>query len=135
MCMSKVQHTMGRKTRFFWSFNFSTNLTTGNLKISEFVQLQPVVWSFSVGFSSVSVIFLAQQTEPVNASSWHIINYAPWYGDDSWVHLACTSANKEGTKHKLVSEAVASTAGTSPLFCNGNSVCGVLLVHFLVLFT
>ena len=29
----------------------------------------------------------------------------------------------------LVSEAVASTAGTSPLFCNGNSVCGVLLTQ------
>jgi hypothetical protein len=33
--------------------------------------------------------------------SWHIMNHAPWYGDDSWVHLARTSANKEGTKHKL----------------------------------
>lgn len=20
--------------------------------------------------------------------SWHIINHAPWYGDDEWVHLA-----------------------------------------------
>ena len=33
--------------------------------------------------------------------SWHIMNHAPWYGDDSWVHLARMSANKEGTKHKL----------------------------------
>ena len=33
--------------------------------------------------------------------SWHLINHAPWYGDDSWVHLARISANKEGTKHKL----------------------------------
>ena len=33
--------------------------------------------------------------------SWHVINHAPWYGDDDWVHLARTSANKEGTKHKL----------------------------------
>ena len=33
--------------------------------------------------------------------SWHIMNHAPWYGDDSWVHLARISANKEGTKHKL----------------------------------
>jgi hypothetical protein len=33
--------------------------------------------------------------------SWHIMNHAPWHGDDSWVHLARTSANKEGTKHKL----------------------------------
>jgi hypothetical protein len=32
--------------------------------------------------------------------SWHIMNHAPWYGDDAWVHLARTSANKEGTKHK-----------------------------------
>ena len=32
-----------------------------------------------------------------------------------------------GNSLVLVSEAVASTAGTSPLFCNGNSVCGVLL--------
>ena len=33
--------------------------------------------------------------------SWHIMNHAPWYGDDDWVHLARTSANKEGVKHKL----------------------------------
>ena len=33
--------------------------------------------------------------------SWHIMNHAPWYGDDSWVHLTWTSANKEGAKHKL----------------------------------
>jgi len=37
--------------------------------------------------------------------SWHIINHAPWYGDDSWVHLARTSANKEGAKHKLAPRA------------------------------
>ena len=34
---------------------------------------------------------------------------------------------RELHKFRLVSEAVASTAGMSPLFCNGNSVCGVLL--------
>jgi len=33
--------------------------------------------------------------------SWHIMNHVPWHGDDSWVHLARTSANKEGTKHNL----------------------------------
>ena len=33
--------------------------------------------------------------------SWHIMNCTPWYGDDSWVHLAYMSANKKGTKHKL----------------------------------
>ena len=33
--------------------------------------------------------------------SWHIMNHAPWHGDDSWVHLARTSANKDGAKHKL----------------------------------
>ena len=33
--------------------------------------------------------------------SWHLVNHAPWHGDDDWVHLARTSANKEGTKHKL----------------------------------
>jgi len=27
------------------------------------------------------------------------MNHVPWYGDDAWVHLAHTSANKEGTKH------------------------------------
>ena len=32
--------------------------------------------------------------------SWHVMNHAPWYGDDEWVQLARTSANKEGTKHK-----------------------------------
>jgi hypothetical protein len=32
--------------------------------------------------------------------SWHVVNHAPWFGDDEWVHLAHTSANKEGTKHK-----------------------------------
>ena len=33
-------------------------------------------------------------------SRWHIVNHTPWYGDDDWVQLACTLANKEGTKHK-----------------------------------
>jgi len=33
--------------------------------------------------------------------SWHVMNHVPWHGDDDWVHLACTSANKEGTSHKL----------------------------------
>jgi len=37
--------------------------------------------------------------------SWHLVNHAPWYGDDDWVHLAWTSANKEGTKHKLAPRA------------------------------
>jgi hypothetical protein len=32
--------------------------------------------------------------------SWHLVNHAPWYGDDHWVWLAHTSANKEGTRHK-----------------------------------
>jgi len=34
--------------------------------------------------------------------SWHIVNHTPWFGDDEWVHLTRTSANKKGTKHKKV---------------------------------
>ena len=52
--------------RSFWSFNFLTNLTTGNWKFSEFVQLQLVVQSFAIGFSLVLVIFSVQWTKPVN---------------------------------------------------------------------
>jgi len=32
--------------------------------------------------------------------SWHILNQAPWHGDDAWVHLARVSANKSGTAHE-----------------------------------
>jgi len=32
--------------------------------------------------------------------AWHTINHAPWYGDDKWVHLCCTVANREGTSHE-----------------------------------
>jgi len=32
--------------------------------------------------------------------AWHIINHAPWFGNDEWVQLARVSVNKEGTKHK-----------------------------------
>ena len=32
--------------------------------------------------------------------AWHVVNHAPWFGDDEWVQLARVSANKEGTKHK-----------------------------------
>ena len=32
--------------------------------------------------------------------AWHVVNHAPWFGDDKWVHLAQVSANKEGTKHR-----------------------------------
>ena len=49
------------KDSFFLVFQLSTNLATGNRKISEFVQLQLVVWSFAVGFSLDSVI-LRQET-------------------------------------------------------------------------
>jgi hypothetical protein len=33
--------------------------------------------------------------------SWHLVNHAPWYGeDDPWVDFAHKAANKEGAKHK-----------------------------------
>ena len=32
--------------------------------------------------------------------AWHLTNHAPWYGDDKWVQMARTSANKEGSRHK-----------------------------------
>ena len=32
--------------------------------------------------------------------SWHILNRAPWYGDDEWVRLARITANKQGTAFK-----------------------------------
>ena len=32
--------------------------------------------------------------------AWHLINHAPWYGDDKWVKMARISANKEGSRHK-----------------------------------
>jgi hypothetical protein len=32
--------------------------------------------------------------------SWHIMNRAPWHGDDKWIHLARTAANKQGTTFK-----------------------------------
>ena len=75
MCVSKVQHMTGQKIGcnwsrpvFFWFFNFLTNVATGNQRISQFVQLQSVVRSFAVGFSSISVFFLVQQTGPVNTN-------------------------------------------------------------------
>ena len=68
MCVSKVQHVAGLKTSCNWSFNFLTNLTSGNWNFSESVQLQLVVQSFAVGFSSVSVISLVQWTEPLNTT-------------------------------------------------------------------
>ena len=49
--------------------------------------------------------------------SWHIMNHAPWHGDDSWVHLTRTSANKEGAKHKLAPRASVSIEHLSCLRC------------------
>ena len=64
---------MGRKTGCnrsrpvsFGFFDFLTNIATGNRKNSEFVQPQPVVWSFAVGLNSISVFFPVQRTGPVN---------------------------------------------------------------------
>ena len=68
MCVSKVQHMTGRKTGFLRFFDFSTNIATGNRKNSECMQPQPVVRSFAVGFSSISVFFPVQQTGPANTS-------------------------------------------------------------------
>ena len=63
--------------RFFRFFDFSTNLTTGNRKISEFVQLQPVVQSFAVGFSSISVFF---QSSEVDLRTLYINIFISWVG-------------------------------------------------------
>ena len=32
--------------------------------------------------------------------AWHLANHAHWSGDDKWVQMARTSANKEGAHHK-----------------------------------
>ena len=32
--------------------------------------------------------------------AWHLVNHAPWHGDDKWVKLARSAANKEGVTHK-----------------------------------
>lgn len=32
--------------------------------------------------------------------AWHTTNHAPWYGDDNWVRLCRTVANREGTIHE-----------------------------------
>lgn len=32
--------------------------------------------------------------------AWHLVNHAPWHGDDEWVKLARVAANKEGAVHK-----------------------------------
>jgi hypothetical protein len=32
--------------------------------------------------------------------AWHLANHAQWFGDDKWVQMARTSANKEGAHHK-----------------------------------
>ena len=72
MCVNKSntwQDSRPVSTSLDWFFLvFSTNIATGNQKISEFVQLQPVVWSFAVGFSLVSVFFSVQRTGPVNTT-------------------------------------------------------------------
>ena len=90
MCFNKVQHMMGQKTGCnrsrpvsFQFFDFLTNVATGNRKNSEFVQPQPVVRSFAVGFSPISVFFPVQRTRPANtrdARGWHHIPHAPCRG-------------------------------------------------------
>jgi hypothetical protein len=32
--------------------------------------------------------------------AWHLANHAQWFGDDKWVQMAHTLANKEGAHHK-----------------------------------
>jgi len=56
------------QSSFLWSFDFLSNLWTGNRKFSESVQLQLEVWPFAVGFSSVPVICSVQSTGPANTS-------------------------------------------------------------------
>ena len=82
MCVSKVQHMTGRKTGFFRFFDFSTNIATGNRKNSEFVQPQPVVRSFAVGFSPISVFSPVQRTGPANTSHCSVEN--PLLMDGIW---------------------------------------------------
>ena len=82
--------------RFFWFFDFSTNVATGNWKNSEFVQPQPVVQSFAVGFSPISVFFPVQWTGPANTmyiyTPYHHASkdrWIPWWNVDclSWIKL------------------------------------------------
>ena len=73
MCMSKVQHMAGRKTGFFRFFHFLTNLATGDQKFSEFVQLQPVVWSFAAWFSSVLVFFQSSKLDLRTLPLWYTL--------------------------------------------------------------
>ena len=87
MCVSKVQHITGRKTGFLRFFDFSTNVATGNRKNSEFVQPQPVVRSFAVGFSSISVFFPVQRTGPANTI----------YGDEFKDFLESLCINKQNS--------------------------------------
>ena len=58
---------------FFRFFHFLTNLTTGDQKFSEFVQLQPVVWSFAVGFSSVLVFFQSSKLDLRTLPLWYTL--------------------------------------------------------------
>ena len=92
MCVSKVQHMTGQKTGFFWFFNFLTNVATGNWKNSEFVQPQPVVRSFAVGFSSISVFFPVQWTGPVNTTAE--AGFQEWLGQ---THPSCLCVDQAKT--------------------------------------
>jgi len=69
-CGSQLVYTVKRPvaTGSNQSFLFLSNLGTGNQKNSGSGQLQLVVWSFAVGFSSVLVIFLVQSTGPGNTN-------------------------------------------------------------------
>ena len=85
MGVNKIKHLTGRKTGcnrsrpFFFGFSiFLTNIATGKWKNSEFVQPQPVVRSFAVGFSLISVFFQSSPTGPANTrlSGWGCKIYA-----------------------------------------------------------
>jgi hypothetical protein len=41
--------------------------------------------------------------------AWHLVNHAPWHGDDDWVKLARSAANKEGAVHKRAPRSPIST--------------------------
>ena len=51
---------------------------------------------------------------------WHVINHAPWFGDNKWVQLAQVSTNKEGMKHKRPLHAPVSIEHLLALRCTIN---------------
>ena len=102
---------MHMSIRSFYAPNTKGNYGAGILRFTQFcdhwdipeAHRMPAAWPLLCAFISDHRGKVAGNTVKAwmaGIRAWHIVNRAPWYGDDNWVSMCRTAAKREGTRYK-----------------------------------